>query len=218
MKSYGKVILVLMLLFSLVSLSGCFGKDKATDANRKTTETGKNNDDKETAEQNGEDSETAEESSDQAESSEQGSDSVKENTGQAKPSDGTSKNTKTTAQSSDKGKTAGQSTSKGKETNQSSTKGKDSNKGSNKGKQTNTTPKAPDKKAPDTQTVGEKEVIDFVLENTRIVQISSISKRSKEEFPDLGPFFVIRGMDLRGEVSEVWIKDMKIFEMETQKN
>jgi hypothetical protein len=61
----------------------------------------------------------------------------------------------------------------------------------------------------------EKEVHDFVLKNTKIVQISNISRRVKEQYPDLGPFFVIRGMDERGEKSEIWIKDMKIFEMIT---
>jgi hypothetical protein len=64
----------------------------------------------------------------------------------------------------------------------------------------------------------DKEVTDFVLENTKIVKISNISKRTHELHPDLGPFFVVRGIDLRGQTSEIWIKDMKIFEMVTQAN
>lgn len=59
----------------------------------------------------------------------------------------------------------------------------------------------------------EKEVHDFVLENTKIVQVSNISRRVHEKHPDLGPFYVVRGIDVRGQKSEVWIKDMKIFEM-----
>lgn len=59
----------------------------------------------------------------------------------------------------------------------------------------------------------EEEVHDFVLKNTKLVQISNISTRVKEQHPDLGPFFVIRGMDERGQKSELWIKDMQIYEM-----
>ena len=59
----------------------------------------------------------------------------------------------------------------------------------------------------------EEEVHDFVLKNTKVVQISNISTRVKEQHPDLGPFFVIRGIDERGQKSELWIKDMKIYEM-----
>ncbi|WP_066259037.1 hypothetical protein [Neobacillus drentensis] len=59
----------------------------------------------------------------------------------------------------------------------------------------------------------EKEIHDFVLENTKIVQVSNISRRVHEKHPDLGPFYVVRGIDVRGQKSEVWVKDMKIFEM-----
>jgi uncharacterized protein YpmB len=59
----------------------------------------------------------------------------------------------------------------------------------------------------------EKEVQDFVLKNTKIVKIYNISKRINEKHPTLGPFFVVRGIDERGQKSELWIKDMKIFEM-----
>ncbi|MEH7076643.1 hypothetical protein [Neobacillus drentensis] len=63
----------------------------------------------------------------------------------------------------------------------------------------------------------EKEIHDFVLKNTKIVQVSNISRRVHEKHPDLGPFYVVRGIDVRGQKSEVWIKDMKIFEMSNTK-
>jgi hypothetical protein len=63
----------------------------------------------------------------------------------------------------------------------------------------------------------EKEVHDFVLENTKIVQVLNISRRVHEKHPDLGPFDVVRGIDVRGQKSEVWIKDQKIFEMKNTK-
>ncbi|MFZ7942053.1 hypothetical protein [Neobacillus sp. 19] len=200
MKVYVKIIFVLMLSFSLVSLSGCFGKDKATEAEgKKTSETDQSTKKAKAAEQSTEKAKTTEQSPDKT-----------------KATESTTDKAKATEQSTDKAKAPEQSTSKAKETNQSSNNTKESNQSTSKPKETNQPAKEADKKAPDTQTVGEKEVTDFVLKNTRIVQISSISKRSKEEFPDLGPFFVIRGIDLRGETSEVWVKDMKIFEMETQ--
>ena len=59
----------------------------------------------------------------------------------------------------------------------------------------------------------EKVIHDFVVNNTKIVQVSNISRRVHEKHPDLGPFYVVRGIDVRGQKSEVWIKDMKIFEM-----
>ncbi len=59
----------------------------------------------------------------------------------------------------------------------------------------------------------EKAVSDFILKNTKVVNIMSIGRRINEKHPDLGPFFVVRGMDERGQKSEIWIKDMKIFEM-----
>ncbi|OLS40005.1 hypothetical protein [Bacillus sp. MRMR6] len=62
-----------------------------------------------------------------------------------------------------------------------------------------------------------KAVNDLVLANTKIVQISNIAKRSHELYPDAGPFYVVRGMDMRGQVSEIWIKDMQIYEMVTAK-
>nr|WP_263324731.1 hypothetical protein [Neobacillus sp. Marseille-Q6967] len=59
----------------------------------------------------------------------------------------------------------------------------------------------------------EKAVQEFVLDNTKIVKIFNVSKRINEKHPNLGPFFVIRGIDERGQKSEIWIQDMKIFEM-----
>lgn len=59
----------------------------------------------------------------------------------------------------------------------------------------------------------EKAVQEFVLENTKIVKIYNISKRVNEKYPGLGPFFVIRGIDERGQKCELWVKDMKIYDM-----
>lgn len=59
----------------------------------------------------------------------------------------------------------------------------------------------------------EQEVHDFVLENTKIVKIFNMSKRVDEKRPDLGPFFVVRGIDERGQKSEAWIKDLKVYEI-----
>ncbi|WP_066067293.1 hypothetical protein [Neobacillus soli] len=107
------------------------------------------------------------------------------------------------------------------QTNKTSQSTKPANKASDKTTQKTDTGKKPSKntntKPSKNQTaVGEKEITNFILDNTRIVQISNISRRTNEKHPDLGPFFVVRGIDLRGEVSEVWVKDMKIFEMVTQ--
>ncbi|WP_186328705.1 hypothetical protein [Bacillus sp. X1(2014)] len=52
-----------------------------------------------------------------------------------------------------------------------------------------------------------------MLKSTKIVKVFNISKRINEEQPNLGPFFVVRGIDDRGQKTELWIKDMKIFEM-----
>ena len=57
------------------------------------------------------------------------------------------------------------------------------------------------------------DIQDFVLENTKMVKIFNISQRIHQKQPDLGPFQVVRGIDERGQKSEVWIKDMKIYEM-----
>ena len=46
-----------------------------------------------------------------------------------------------------------------------------------------------------------------------MVKIFNISQRIHQKQPDLGPFQVVRGIDERGQKSEVWIKDMKIYEM-----
>ncbi len=77
----------------------------------------------------------------------------------------------------------------------------------------NKSTKTTNKKTKTTQANQEKEVHDFVLENTKMVQVLNISRRVHEKHPDLGPFYVVRGIDVRGQKSEIWIKDMKIFEM-----
>jgi hypothetical protein len=59
----------------------------------------------------------------------------------------------------------------------------------------------------------EKEINDLVLKNTKMVKIFNISKRMNEKNPELGPFHVVRGIDARGQKSEIWIKDMKIHEI-----
>ncbi|MBV7504125.1 hypothetical protein KW850_02455 [Bacillus sp. sid0103] len=87
--------------------------------------------------------------------------------------------------------------------------------------ETKTAAKTEEKKVetsePKKQENQEKEIHDFVLKNTKIVQVSNISRRVHEKHPDLGPFYVVRGIDVRGQKSEVWIKDMKIFEMTNSK-
>ena len=57
------------------------------------------------------------------------------------------------------------------------------------------------------------DIEDFVIENTKMVKIFNISQRIHQKHPDLGPFQVVRGIDERGQKSEIWIKDMKIYEM-----
>jgi hypothetical protein len=59
----------------------------------------------------------------------------------------------------------------------------------------------------------QKEVNDFVIKNTKIVKVFSINRRVNPKTPDLGPLFVVRGIDERGQQSEVWVKDNKIYEM-----
>ncbi|MEH7238183.1 hypothetical protein [Bacillus sp. JJ1562] len=58
-----------------------------------------------------------------------------------------------------------------------------------------------------------QDIQDFVLENTKMVKIFNISQRIHQKQPDLGPFHVARGIDERGQKTEVWIKDNKIYEM-----
>lgn len=59
----------------------------------------------------------------------------------------------------------------------------------------------------------EKDINELVLKSTKIVKIFNISKRMNEKSPELGPFHVVRGIDERGQKSEVWIKDMKIHDI-----
>jgi hypothetical protein len=59
----------------------------------------------------------------------------------------------------------------------------------------------------------QKQVNDFILKNTKVVKVFNISKRIDQQHPDLGPFFVIQGIDQRGQKSEVWMKDLKIYKM-----
>jgi hypothetical protein len=76
---------------------------------------------------------------------------------------------------------------------------------------------ATDKKAPTDMKKQEEEVQKFVLKNTKVVKIFNISKRIDEKQPNLGPFFVVRGIDERGQKTELWIKEMKIFNMVNSK-
>jgi hypothetical protein len=76
---------------------------------------------------------------------------------------------------------------------------------------------ATDKKAPTDMKKQEEEVQKFVLKNTKVVKIFNISKRINEKHPNLGPFFVVRGIDERGQKTELWIQDMKIFDMVNSK-
>jgi hypothetical protein len=76
---------------------------------------------------------------------------------------------------------------------------------------------AADKKAPTDMKQQEEDVQKFVLKNTKVVKIFNISKRINEKHPNLGPFFVVRGIDERGQKTELWIQDMKIFDMVNSK-
>lgn len=69
------------------------------------------------------------------------------------------------------------------------------------------------KKTPTDMKQQEADVQKFVLKYTKVVKIFNISKRINEKHPNLGPFFVVRGIDERGQKTELWIKDMKIFDM-----
>ncbi len=60
---------------------------------------------------------------------------------------------------------------------------------------------------------GEKEVNEFVLKNTKIVKIFGMSQRVNPDNPELGPFYIVRGIDERGQKSEVWVKDLKIHDI-----
>ncbi|MFF2446514.1 hypothetical protein ACFVSW_05355 [Neobacillus sp. NPDC058068] len=191
MKLYGKIILVLMLSVSLIGLSGCFGKEKESNAADKkvaATKTG----DKAT-----EKNQSTNQENQAAKNTDQGTKSS-QNTDTSKPASNNDGNANKTTPSDNKNDKTTQNTDSGKKPAQN----------------TNPAKTNPSKN----QTVGDKEITDFVLANTRIVQISNISRRTNEKYPNLGPFYVVRGMDLRGEASEVWIKDMKIFEMVTQAN
>ena len=77
--------------------------------------------------------------------------------------------------------------------------------------------KAQDQKTGTADPNDEKAVQELIMKDTNIVQISNISRRTNPTFPDMGPFFVIRGMDYRGQVHEIWIKDLKIYQMTPQK-
>jgi basic membrane lipoprotein Med (substrate-binding protein (PBP1-ABC) superfamily) len=59
----------------------------------------------------------------------------------------------------------------------------------------------------------QKDINDFILKNTKIVKVFSITKRVNPKTPNLGPLDVVRGIDERGQKSEVWVKDNKIYEM-----
>ena len=76
---------------------------------------------------------------------------------------------------------------------------------------------ASDQKAPTDTKQQEKDVQSFVLKNTKVVKIFNISHRVNEKHPNLGPFYVVRGMDDRGQKTEIWVKDMKIFNMVNSK-
>lgn len=86
----------------------------------------------------------------------------------------------------------------------------ETDKAENKEETKQTTDEKKDNQDPKTE---EKKVQDFVMKNTKIVKIFNISQRVNPKTPDLGPFFVIRGIDERGQKSEVWVKDLKIHEM-----
>ncbi|WML58585.1 hypothetical protein [Neobacillus sp. PS2-9] len=190
MKVKSKILLVLMLSIALVGLSGCFGKEKAaTDDSKKTVET------KETAKAN--DTTTTTE------------------TTKANGTTATKETTKTNGTTDTKATTKTNDTATSKETAKTKTNSTTSTKTSGS-KTTNGTTTTTGNKQSDNSSKPkneEKEISDFVLQNTKLVKIFNISRRVHEQHPDLGPFFFVRGIDARGQKSEIWIKDMKVFEM-----
>lgn len=80
------------------------------------------------------------------------------------------------------------------------------------GKQTAATEST--KKITETKKVNpQKEVHDFVIKNTKMIKVFSINQRVNPKTPDLGPLYLVRGIDGKGQKSEVWVKDNKIYEM-----
>jgi uncharacterized protein YpmB len=63
-----------------------------------------------------------------------------------------------------------------------------------------------------------QDIQDFVLENTKMAKVFNINQKIHQKYPDLGPFQVVRGIDERGQKTEVWIKDNKIYEMINSNN
>ncbi|MHC0037554.1 hypothetical protein [Pseudoneobacillus sp. C159] len=54
----------------------------------------------------------------------------------------------------------------------------------------------------------------LVLENTRLTEVFSINQRIHDDYKDLGPFWVVRGIDAKGRTTEVWVNNGKIYDIQ----
>ncbi|MBB6176070.1 uncharacterized protein YpmB [Anoxybacillus tengchongensis] len=59
-----------------------------------------------------------------------------------------------------------------------------------------------------------EEVTALVLDHTKIVKIINIRKNVNPNYQELGPFFVVTGIDKKGRKSEVWINNGKIYDVQ----
>jgi ABC-type enterochelin transport system substrate-binding protein len=54
----------------------------------------------------------------------------------------------------------------------------------------------------------------LALEKTKLVEVFSINQRLHDDYKELGPCWVVRGIDAKGRTSEVWILDGKIYDIQ----
>ncbi|WML58897.1 hypothetical protein [Neobacillus sp. PS2-9] len=52
---------------------------------------------------------------------------------------------------------------------------------------------------------------ELVLKNTKLVKVFSINQQISENDKDLGPFYLVRGVDDKGRKTEVWVNKGKIY-------
>jgi ABC-type enterochelin transport system substrate-binding protein len=54
----------------------------------------------------------------------------------------------------------------------------------------------------------------LALETTKLVEVFSINQRLHDDYKELGPCWVVRGIDSKGRSSEVWVLDGKIYDIQ----
>ncbi|MDQ1144168.1 hypothetical protein QE429_000995 [Bacillus sp. SORGH_AS 510] len=52
---------------------------------------------------------------------------------------------------------------------------------------------------------------ELVLKNTKLVKVFSINQQISENDKELGPFYLVRGVDEKGRKTEVWVNKGKIY-------